>query len=121
MISPGMIYAVLTFKVCDKHVFIGPESDHWLCLSLTDSLTNSLTQSCLVNLIDAYSKLVEFVTVADNEDENRVGNSLLQIWKLRFGHKAKLFIRLSAQGLVRSLKLKFRRDFEAEVWSVFCC
>ena len=24
-------------------IFIGPESDHWLCLSLTDSLTNSLT------------------------------------------------------------------------------
>ena len=23
--------------------FIGPESDHWLCLSLTNSLTNSLT------------------------------------------------------------------------------
>ena len=69
---------------------------------------------------DAYSKLVEVVTVAV-DDENRVGNSLLQIWKLRFGHKDKLLFRLSAQGLVRSLKLKFRQDFEAEVWSVFCC
>ena len=39
---------------------------------------------------DAYSKLVEVVVVADVDDENRVGNSLLQIWKLRFGHKAKL-------------------------------
>ena len=29
--------------------------------------------------------------------------------------------RLSAQGLVRSLKLKFRQDFDADVWSVFCC
>ena len=65
--------------------------------------------------------LVEVVTVADNDDENRVCNSLLQIWMLRFGHKAKLLFRLSAQGLVRSLKLKFRRDFKAEVWSVFCC
>ena len=37
---------------------------------------------------DAYSKLVEGVTVADASDEDRVGNSLLQIWKLRFGHKA---------------------------------
>ena len=36
---------------------------------------------------DAYSKLVEVVTVADVSDEDRVGNSLLQIWKLRFGHK----------------------------------
>ena len=34
------------------------------------------------------SKLVEVVTVADVDDEDRVGNSLLQIWKLRFGHKA---------------------------------
>ena len=70
---------------------------------------------------DAHSKLVEVVAVADGDDENRVGNSLLQIWKLRFGHRAKLSFRLSAQGLVRRLKLKFRRDFEAEVWSVFCC
>ena len=70
---------------------------------------------------DANSKLVEIVTVADVDDENRVGNSLLQIWKLRSGHKAKLLFRLSAQGLVRSLKMKFRRDFESEVWPVFCC
>ena len=40
---------------------------------------------------DAYSKLVEVVTVVD---EDRVGNSLLQIWKLRFGHKAKLWVTL---------------------------
>ena len=33
---------------------------------------------------DANSKLVEVVTVADVDDEDRVGNSLLQIWKLRF-------------------------------------
>ena len=29
---------------------------------------------------DANSKLVAVVTVADVDDENRVGNSLLQIW-----------------------------------------
>ena len=39
---------------------------------------------------DANPKLVEVVTVADIDDVDRVGNSLLQIWKLRFGHKAKL-------------------------------
>ena len=44
----------------------------------------------------AYSKFVEVVSVADVDDENRVGNKLLQIWKLRFGHKAKLLFRLSA-------------------------
>ena len=37
---------------------------------------------------DANSKLVEVVTVADVDDEDCVGNNLLQIWKLRFGHKA---------------------------------
>ena len=37
---------------------------------------------------DAYSKLVKVVTVSDVSDEDRVGNSLLQIWKVRFGHKA---------------------------------
>ena len=58
---------------------------------------------------DAYSKLVAVVTVADVDDEHRVGNSLLQIWKVRFGLKAKRLFRLSAQGLVRSLK--FRRNF----------
>ena len=31
----------------------------------------------------ANSKLVEVDTVADVDDEDRVGNSLLQIWKLR--------------------------------------
>ena len=38
---------------------------------------------------DAYSKLVEVVTIADVSDEDCVGNSLFQIWKLRFGQKAK--------------------------------
>ena len=39
---------------------------------------------------DAYSKLVEVVTVADVSNEDGVGSSLLQIWKLRFGDKAQL-------------------------------
>ena len=41
-----------------------------------------------------YSKLVEVVTVADVSDGDRVGNSLLQIWKLRLGQKTKLLFRL---------------------------
>ena len=108
---------------------------------VTNSLTDSLTHSRLVNLFDVtlacednYSKLDErisalsatawptlVVAVVDVDDEDRVGNSLLQIWELRFGHKAKLLFRLWAQGLVKIWKLKFRRYFEAEVWSVFCC
>ena len=35
-----------------------------------------------------FIKLVVVVTVAHVTDEDRVGNSLLQILKLRFGHKA---------------------------------
>ena len=61
-------------------LFIGPESDHWLPLSLT----HSLTLWRLVDLIDltlacedANSKLVEVVTVADVDSEDHVGNSLL--------------------------------------------
>ena len=37
--------------------------------------------------VDANSKLVEVVTVANVCDEDCVSNSLLQIWKLKFGHK----------------------------------
>ena len=66
---------------------------------------------------DADSNLVEVFTVADVDDEDRVGKSLLQIWKLRFGHKAKLLLRFRAQGLVKILKLKFRQDFD--VWLRF--
>ena len=43
---------------------------------------------------DANSKLVEFVIVAHVDAEDRVCNSLLQIWELTFGPKAKLLFRL---------------------------
>ena len=50
-------------------------------------LTHSLTDSCLVNLIDvtlacedANSKMVEIVTVADVDAKKHVDNSLVQIW-----------------------------------------
>ena len=66
-----------------------------LGMLVTHSLTNSLTDSCLVNLTDvtlacknANSKLVEVVTVADVDAEDNVGNSLLQIWELTFWSKS---------------------------------
>ena len=43
---------------------------------------------------DAKSKRVEVVTVADVDAKDHVGNSLLQIWELTFGPKAKLLFRL---------------------------
>ena len=82
-------------------MIIGPESDHCLSLSVTPAVTHSLTHSCLVNLIDVTlasedtnSKLVDIVTVANVDDEDCIGNSLLQIWELRIVHKAKLLFRL---------------------------
>ena len=68
------------------NILIGPESDHWQCLSLTDSLTDSLTHCRLVNLNDvtlacedANSKLIEVVAVADVDDEDHVGKSLFKL------------------------------------------
>ena len=64
-------------------------------------VSNSLTNCCLVDLFDvtlaredANSELFDVVTVPVVDDEDRVGNSLLQIWELRFGHNAKLLFRL---------------------------
>jgi len=101
-----------------------------LGMLVSNSLTDSLTNCCLVNLIyvalaceDANSKLVEVVTVAHVDAENHVGNSLLQIWELTFGPKAKLLFRLWAQGWSRFwswssgkiLKLEFVHHFAADV------
>ena len=71
---------------------------------------------------DGNSKLVEVVTFVDVDDEKRVDNSLVQIWKVKFGQKVKFLFRFLStrfQGLVKILK--FRKDFEAEVWSLICC
>ena len=64
-------------------------------------VSDSLTPRRLVDLIDvtlvcedAKSKLVDVVTVAYVDDEERVGYSVSQISKLRFGQKAKLLFRL---------------------------
>ena len=83
-------------------------------VSLVDFI--DLTLACE----DANLKVIEVVTVADVDAEDCVGNSLLQIWELRFGLKAKLLFRLWAQGLVKILQLKFRQDYEAGFCSAFC-
>ena len=64
-------------------------------------VSDSLTNCRLVNLIDVTlgcedgnSKLVEVVTVVEVDDEKRVDNSLVQIWKVKFGHKVKFLFRL---------------------------
>ena len=43
---------------------------------------------------DANSKPVEVVTIADVNAEKRIDDNLMQILKLRFGHKALFLFRL---------------------------
>ena len=59
---------------------------------------------------DGNSKLVEVVTVVEVDDEKRVDNSLVQIWKLKFGPKIIFFQTLSS---------RFGQDFEVEVQARF--
>ena len=49
---------------------------------------------------DPNSKVIEVVTVVNVDDDKRFDDSFMQIWKLKFGHKA-----------------KFCSDFEHKVWS----
>ena len=81
--------------------------------ALATLVTNSLTNCSFVDLIDVTlaceddnSKLVDVVTVAG---EDRVGNNLLQILKLRFGRKT----------FVQTLSTRFGQDFEVEVQARF--
>ena len=75
-------------------------------------MTTDLVHFCLVDFIDvtmayedANSKLVKFLSVANVDAENGVDNNLVQIKKLKFVHKTKLF-RLSAQRQDKTLNLK---------------
>ena len=69
-----------------------------MVMLVTHSVTNSLTHSLLFSKLESDhclpTKLVEVDTVVEVDDEDRIGNSLLQIWKLRFGYKVKLLFRL---------------------------
>ena len=62
-----------------------------------------------MTLASAYanSKLVEVLTV---DDEDHVGNSLLQILKLRFGHEVKF---------CSDFEHRVGQDFEVEVQATF--
>ena len=48
--KPQMTQTLITF------VFIGPESDHWLCLSLTHSFTHWLTDWLRINGVEIFSQ-----------------------------------------------------------------
>ena len=87
-------------------IFIGPESDHWQPLSMTHSLTHSLLFSrldwCDLACENLLIFLLSLVLMMD-----RVGNSLLKIWELRFGQyfTADIWLRFRSWILVKILKL----------------
>ena len=97
--------------------------------------TNWVTNSLLFSKLDWCDpgiwrwqlKLVEVVTVAHVDDEKCVDNSLVQIWKVKFGLKVKFLFKLWAQGFKvwsrfwrwcsgKIMKLKFGRSFAADAW-----
>ena len=87
--------------ILDKRFFYFYYRTRVRLLAMLVTKTHSLTNSCSVNLIeltlaceDDNSKLVEVVSVAHVDDEKPVGNSLVQIRKVRFGHKVKFLFRL---------------------------
>ena len=67
----------------------------------------------------AKSTFVEVVAVANVDDEDRVGNSLLQISKLRFGHNAFIFVQTLSTRFGQDFDVEVQARFEAGVWPVF--
>ena len=93
---------------------------------VTHWLTHWLTHCCLVNLMFCLIDVKWGLWRCQLKTfwgcycrwcwwEKHFDDSFMQIWKLKFGHKANFFFIHSAQGLVKSLKLKFKRNFD--VWS----
>ena len=62
---------------------------------------------------DDNSKLVEVVTVTHVDDEKRVDNSLVQIWKVKFGHKVKFC------SYFEHKVSRFGKDFDVDVQAGF--
>ena len=69
---------------------------------------------------DGDSKIVEVVTVVDVDDQDRVGNSLLQIWKLRLVKKLN-FSSDFEHKFGQDFEVEVKGRFEAGVWSVVFC
>ena len=91
-------YQSILWSVSSADVIIRPESDHGLPLSVTQLL--SRLEWCDPG--DVKIPTQNFVTVAVVDAEKRVDDSLVQIWKPKFGHKR-----------------IFCSDFEHKVWLRF--
>ena len=65
------------------------------------------------------SKLIDVGTGADVDDEDRVGNSFLQIWKLSLVIKLNFCSDFEHKFFVKILMLKFRQDLKLEFVQYF--
>ena len=99
------IFALSVGRLASPLFFIGPESDHWECLSLTDSLTQSLTHCCLVNLID--------VTLACEDDNSNLLRLFLLFMLMMRNVLTTVWCRCGRWSLV--IELSFCSDFEHKV------
>ena len=91
--------------------------------SLATLVSDYLTHYSLVDLTDltlacenANSKLVEVVTVADVDAEDRV-DSLVEVLNLNFGRDFEPWF--GSWKLVKILRYMFGQDFDADVWLSF--
>ena len=102
-------------------IFIGHKSEHCLPLSLTHSLTAVWYTWLMLRVKMPNSKLVDVVTVADVDGEERVGNSLVEILTLKIVQdiEAEIWSRFWSWGSVDILKPKFGQDFEVEAQLIF--
>ena len=128
-------------------VLIGPKSDHWLPLSVTNSMTNSLTHSLTAvwktwltwfwplkmptqNFLMLLVLLMLMLRKVLKTVWSRFGSwGLVEFWylflvtilKLKFGQDFEVYFwsRLWGWDLIKILRLKFVRDFVAEDWSTF--
>ena len=65
------------------------------CEDGNSKLVDAVTVADLLSQLEVRNrKGAESGLVADVDDEDCIGNSLLQIWELRIVHKAKLLFRL---------------------------
>ena len=86
-------HAELTFLHCVCH-YVNRFLIHCFCQTRVRSLATLVTYSLTDSCEDSNSKFVEVVTVADVYAGKRVDDSLVQIWKLKFGQKANFLFRL---------------------------
>ena len=101
--------------------FIGPESDHWLCLSVTNWLTHWLPNSRLVNLMPAEDTTAwwcqnSYLTFFYDGKTVLLKLLLLLLLMMRIV-LVTICCRFGSWGLV--IKLNFCSAFEDKIWSRF--